>query len=89
MDECNSRSDLRPILPIVPFHGRCLVFGGNIDVFIPSETLVVRRKDDVVVTRFFNADAIVGKRIGRMEVENKQQPGTLKDDDFIDLVLEG
>jgi len=89
MDGCDSRPDLRPILPIVPFHGRCLVFGGNFDVFMPSETLVVRRKDDMVSARFFDTDAIVGKRVGRMEVEDEQQPCTLKDDNLVGLVLEG
>jgi len=43
----------------------------------------------MVFARFFNANAVVGKRAGRVEVENEQQPGTLKDDDLVVLVLQG
>ena len=61
VNECESGSNLGPILPIVPFHGLCLVFARNVDVFKPSETLVVGREDDMVFARSFNADAVVGK----------------------------
>ena len=87
MDVCDSWSNLRPILPVIPFHSRCRVFCRNIYVFEPSELFGVGRKDRMVFARFFDADAIVGKRLGGMEVENKQQPGTLKDDDFIGLIF--
>ena len=61
----------------------------SIDVFEPSEALFVGRKDDMVFARFFNANTVVGKRLGRVEVEDEQQPGALKDNDLVDLVLQG
>lgn len=43
----------------------------------------------MVFARFFNANTVVGKRLGRVEVEDEQQPGALKDNDLVDLVLQG
>ena len=43
----------------------------------------------MVFARLLNADTVVGKRLGRVVVENEQQPGTFKNDDLVNFVLEG
>ena len=89
MEKCGSGSNLRPILSIVPFHGCCLVLGRNVNIFKPSETLVVRGKDYPIFARLFNTNAVIGKRVGGVEVEYEQQPSTFEDNDLVSLILEG
>jgi len=88
-DDGSSRGyvNLHPILPIIPFHGRCLIFNGSINVVKPSEPFIICRKDNTVLARFLNPNSVVRKRIGRVEIENIQQPGTLKDDDLVGFVF--
>ena len=89
IDECDSWADLSPILSAVPFQGRRLIFCGNVYVFKPSESLVVGRKNCMILARFFDADPVVGKRVRRVEIENEQQPGALKNNDLVGLIFEG
>lgn len=49
----------------------------------PSELLVVTAQSDFIRARIFNADRIIGERLGWMEVENKCEISSIAYDHFI------
>ncbi len=64
-------------------------FDAQVNSIEPSETLFVTGEHNLVLSGLLNANAIVRERLRRVEVEDEKNSGTLEDDLFIDVVLQG
>jgi len=58
------------------------------DIVIPSEPLLITRQRNVIRSGLLNADAVVGKALGRMEVEDEKKASAFKHKNLVYLVLE-
>lgn len=77
-----------PVLPVVPFHGCCEEPCTLVDAVETTDILAVRVKDNSVCSSNVDADPVVAEAVGRVEVEDKHQAGTLKHDHLVVLVLQ-
>lgn len=81
-------SHLHPVLAVVPFHGSGFVRDARVNVVKPAKLLLVAGQHNSVRPRDFNAHAVIGERVRRVEVENEEQAGTLVYDDLVSFVFE-
>ncbi|KAI7092158.1 1,4-alpha-glucan-branching [Hortaea werneckii] len=67
----------------------------NLQEILPAIPLEIRGKEptrfphDAISPRLLDADAVIGKGAGRVEVEDPEQARALEDDDFVPFVFEG
>src|ERR1700753_171876 len=80
--------DMRPVLPRVPLHGRREEARLVIDAVEPALLLGVRLEDDAIRARNLDSYPVVGEACRRVEVEDEDQPGALKDNHLVPFVLE-
>ena len=78
-------TDLEPVLPPVPLHRRRKVLDALVDAAVPTKLDVVAREDDLVLAGPVGPDAVVGERVGRVEVEDPEQVAALKHDHLVRL----
>lgn len=81
----NRVTHLQPVLPTIPLHRGSEVLDRPVDPLVPAELLVIRGEDDLVLSSPVGPDAVVGERVGRVEVEDEEEVASLKDDHFVGL----
>lgn len=77
-----------PVLPVVPFHSGRKEPGALVDAVESANILAVRVQDYSVCSSNVDADPVITEAVGRVEVEDEYQAGTLKYDDLVVLVLQ-
>jgi len=81
--------DLHKILAVVPWHISREESGILRDAVQTTKGWAISVDDNAVSTSLLNTNPVVGKAVARVEVKDPEQPGALKDDDLVLLVLEG
>lgn len=77
-----------PVLPVVPFHSGRKEPCALVDAVESANILAVRVEDYSVCSSNIDANPVVAEAVGRVEVEDEYQAGTLKHDHLVVLVLQ-
>lgn len=80
---------LQEVLAIVPFQRGSVVLHIRVDPVMSTKSLLVAREDYGIFTGLFDANPVVYKRLRRVEIEDEEESGTLKDYHLVDFVFEG
>jgi hypothetical protein len=78
---------LQEILPLIPLKRRSEEARILRHIAMPAKRFTISTEHDPIRAFLLNANAVVGKAVGRVEVEDPQQARALEDDDLIALVL--
>lgn len=62
---------LCPITPAIPLHRCREELGIKVDIIEPTKLLLIARQHNSVLSRLMDANPIIGKGLGRMEIEHK------------------
>jgi hypothetical protein len=79
---------LHKMLPITPWPIRRKELALLTHTIMSSKARLIRIQSNPVLPRRGDSNAVVGKRFCRVEVENEDRTGTIKDEDLITLMLE-
>ena len=79
---------LQPILPPIPSHRRGEIFRVNRNIVKSAKPLLIAAECNVILSRFFDANAIVCVGLHRVEIEYEQQPCAFVDEHFVFIVLQ-
>jgi hypothetical protein len=63
---------------------RCLY----VHSFPPAELLHVRAEDNLILSGYVDANAVIRERLRVVEVENEKQPSTFESNDLVTAMLE-
>lgn len=77
-----------PVLPAIPLHWRSIKLGIRVDAAEATDLLGVGVEHDLVGAGHVDADPVIGKALGGVEVEDEDAAAALEHDDLVALVLE-